>query len=206
MMSRLSAPTLILLGLVLAAAGCNDPVHDNDVASLGPEDPNVPPGPLHRPGQPCMWCHDGTGPASLAFATAGTVFQDMTDSTPLVAARVQMTDYDNAHVVMPETNCAGNFFVEAADWDLVFPVRVQVNYGATSALMISHWARSGVGCANCHVSTTVAMKLGLNVDPQASTSQVYLSAPIPCMLPTDCPSGFTCSGGMCQYPPSGCSQ
>src|SRR6185437_13022232 len=92
MRSRLAPPTLLLLGLVLAPTGCNDPVPDDEVASLGPEDPNVPPGPLHRPGQPCMACHDGTGPASLAFATAGTIFQDMPDTTPLVAGRVQITD------------------------------------------------------------------------------------------------------------------
>ena len=221
----MSRRAMLLLGVLLAAAGCNDPVHDDAVASLGPEDPNVPPGPLHRPGQPCMVCHDGTGPAALAFATAGTIFQDGTNPTPLVSATVQITDI-NDKTMSPETNCAGNFFVEAVDFDLVYPLHAQVFYGSQNVQMLSHIAKTG-GCADCHLSPTVATKLGLTVDPQASTGQIYMNfatpcsatAPCPsgfgclnsvclqgCAVATDCESGFICADGVCQYPPSGCSQ
>ena len=56
------------------ARATSNPVHDNEVAALGPEDPSVPPGPDHRPGQPCLVCHGGSGPASAQFAVGGTVY------------------------------------------------------------------------------------------------------------------------------------
>ena len=42
---------------------------------------------------------------------------------------MQITDINNMTVLLPETNCAGNFFVEAVDWSLIYPVHVQVDYG-----------------------------------------------------------------------------
>ena len=61
--------------LTWALVGCFvDPVHDEQVAALGPEPAGESPGPLHRPGQPCLVCHGGLGPAHQSFSVAGTVF------------------------------------------------------------------------------------------------------------------------------------
>ena len=169
---RLLGPAI----LAASAAACGDPVHDQLVASLGPETPGVPVGPLHRPGQPCLACHDGTGPAALAFATAGTVYQDASsqDSTPLVAATVQFTDFA-MNTFYARTNCAGNFFIEAVDWlngdpannipPVVFPVHIQINYGGQSTQMLSHMAKT-TSCAQCHVG----------VPSPASVPRVYLNS------------------------------
>jgi hypothetical protein len=158
----------VLLVAFAAAAlgGCRDPVHDDVVAALGPEDPSVPPGPLHRPGQPCLACHDGTGPASLAFGTAGTVFQDVMNPYPLVAATVVLTDAV-MNVSTAETNCAGNFFLEAVDWNPAFPVHVQVTFGNQSSQMQSHMGKAD-SCATCHVgvvSPSTVPQVYLNYDP-----------------------------------------
>ncbi len=66
-MSR--APALLVAVAVLATlavgGACGgDPVHDEEVAALGPEPGGGAPGPEHRPGQPCLVCHGGSGPAS----------------------------------------------------------------------------------------------------------------------------------------------
>jgi hypothetical protein len=170
--------TLFALALPLALAletGCNDPVHDAQIAALGPEDPAVPVGPLHRPGQPCLACHDGNGPASLAFGTAGTVFQDAMDPTPMVSAIVQLTDAAT-NVTSAETNCAGNFFVELVDWTPVFPVHVQVIYGDMSSQMLSHFDRY-TSCAQCHTGTVSSSSVG----------QIYLNADPMAYLPSGCP-------------------
>ena len=217
-MTRAGLFVIVAAALAAAAAGCKDPVHDDAVSALPPEDPSVPPGPLHRPGQPCLVCHDGGGPGSLVFGTAGTIFQDQTDLTPLVAATVQLSDAtvcaagqtcnagacvssssgvtscsetqpcpspqicepDGCHDPCPVvtslvTNCAGNFWVEAVDWNPVFPVHVQVLYGDMSAQMLTHMGRS-TSCATCHTGTETAM----------STDHIYLN-----------PDPMT-------YPPSGC--
>ena len=39
------------------------------------EAPGVRRGPLHRPGQPCLLCHDGALGDPQRFTVAGTVFQ-----------------------------------------------------------------------------------------------------------------------------------
>src|SRR5262245_50333962 len=72
-------PRVLILGaslplLCLLAVGCTDPVRQAQIDKLGPEDPAVPVGPDHRPGQACVLCHSEGGPASSkAFAIAGTV-------------------------------------------------------------------------------------------------------------------------------------
>lgn len=63
--------------VVAAIAGCStDPVHDAEVAALGPEVPGMPKSlyEYHRAGQPCLVCHGGEGPAHTQFSFGGTVF------------------------------------------------------------------------------------------------------------------------------------
>src|ERR1700683_3328645 len=55
----------MLVGALMV--GCN-PVLDDAIADLGPEKPGVHPGPLHRPGQPCLLCHDGALGDPQAFS------------------------------------------------------------------------------------------------------------------------------------------
>src|SRR4051794_4421968 len=73
----------------LAFVSCGDPVSDARIAALGPEDPGVPPGPLHRPGQPCVVCHSRQGPAS-PFLVAGTVYSERGSKTPLANVAVDI--------------------------------------------------------------------------------------------------------------------
>ena len=84
---------LIGLGLTLAlASACYDPVHQDDVAALGDEDPNVAPGAFHRPGQPCLTCHSGSGPGDAIFSIAGTAYQVRGGTLPLDSAMITITD------------------------------------------------------------------------------------------------------------------
>jgi hypothetical protein len=134
---------------------CGDPVHDDDVKSLGPEDPKVLPGPLHRPGQPCLTCHGGRGPAKAQFSMAGTIYAALQDANgnpsklPLEAATVMLTDA-NKLTHKETTNQVGNFLVHVDDFTPAYPVHVQLSFGsAPPQPMISHIGRDG-SCAGCH--------------------------------------------------------
>jgi hypothetical protein len=138
--------------IVLAA--CDDPIRQQSIDSLGGEQPGVPKGPLHRPGQPCNVCHDGNGPGSSVFSFAGTVYQTPGTKVPLANALVRLVDsagkkYDTA------TNCAGNFFVMEADYAASFPVWTKVVFGVQPGgaplerVMGSPIYREG-SCAKCH--------------------------------------------------------
>jgi hypothetical protein len=148
-----AAVLLPILLAALAGAGCDDPVHDALVASLGPENPAVPPGPLHRPGQPCLACHDGTGPASMTMIFGGTAYEYYNQTAPLVAAQMSFTDSSMGPPFVTTTNCAGNFWVQATDWTPTFPVDVELFYGGFSPeKMRSHIGRA-YSCASCHTGT-----------------------------------------------------
>jgi hypothetical protein len=145
--------TLLLAGLALAGviAACDqDPVHDNEVTALGPEAPGVSPGATHRPGQPCLVCHGGSGPASLQFAVAGTIYQSQ--SGALVAqngATVTVVDATDL-VASAGTNEAGNFWVLQSQWAPTFPVHVEaVSFNDVTVSMFTHIGRDG-SCATCH--------------------------------------------------------
>ena len=84
------ARPLLALALI-GMAGC-DPVHDDAIAALGPETPGVRRGPLHRPGQPCLLCHDGALGDPQEFAVAGTVFQRPGNLMPVAEANVELVD------------------------------------------------------------------------------------------------------------------
>lgn len=158
--SRQIRSNLLALGVsvpVLLAGGCTDPVRDAEIAALGGEEPNVPPGENHRPGQPCVHCHTKGGPAEDSpFAVAGTVYETPEpDSPPAKGITVQFVDArGGAPRVLPVTNEAGNFYVLEKDWpDLSFPIRVALyNDPAKPPIqtMKSLIGREG-SCNYCHI-------------------------------------------------------
>ncbi len=145
---------LVSFAFAIALSSCNDPVHDAEVQALGPEDPNVPKGELHRPGQPCLVCHDN-------FSIGGTVYQDDL-TTPMNGATVTLTDSTGSQGVAT-TNAAGNFFLRTSDWKPVFPIGTYTASDGTNVIavsivgsdqnntaqMITHIGRDG-SCATCH--------------------------------------------------------
>jgi hypothetical protein len=164
-----SRARLVLLAAGSAAAfACADPVHDQTVDSLGPETPGVPPGPLHRPGQPCLACHGGDGPASLQFSVGGTVYAVRDQPAPALGPCVQIEDIDGDFWTSAPTNDAGNFFVAETDFAPNFPIRLSLvtcSSGVILQQMQTYAARDG-SCADCHSS------------PKGTTSAgpVYLAA------------------------------
>ena len=157
------ARAALVASSVLAFAGCQDAVHDQEVAALGGEAPGVSPGPDHRPGQPCTVCHGGQGPAKVKFTLAGTVFMDWGASAPAVNAELQFEDA-NGGTYHVQTNQAGNFYLQAGDWSPTFPVSVPLlSYGsgsnAASQVMTTDDNRDG-SCASCHGLTPSANSPG----------------------------------------------
>ncbi|MGH7295629.1 MAG: hypothetical protein ACRELB_11875, partial [Polyangiaceae bacterium] len=141
----------LLVAAALAASqsvGCNDAVHDEEVAALGPSD--GPNGPTHRAGQPCLVCHGGIGPAREAFAYAGTVVQDQRGSSGAEGVLVRAEDIDG-RTHTSTTNSAGNFFVTPGDFTPHYPMQMTVTSsdGSVSQPMITHIGRDG-SCATCH--------------------------------------------------------
>ena len=136
----------------LGTTACTpDPVHSQQVDDLGPEpDPNVHPGPEHRPGQPCVVCHGGRGPAGgQQFSVGGTVYRSPDDPTPVGGAIVHLVDANGATKDF-QTNNAGNFYAFVSSWNPVYPVRVTINPGQDSEYqMRTHVGRDG-SCAGCH--------------------------------------------------------
>lgn len=156
----------LLLGVAaLATAGCADPVHDDIVRSLGPEDPNVGPGPLHRPGQPCLACHGTEGPASQ-FSVGGTVYAVRDQPNAAAGALVQTEDIGGNYWTV-QTNEVGNFYVAEHDYAPVFPIKLTVLTAdlTVSQQMQTYAARDG-SCADCH----------LNPRSRSSVGPVYLFA------------------------------
>ena len=166
----------VCAGAIGLTFGCSDPVVDDAIDALGPEAPGVPEGPLHRPGQPCVLCHSSSGPGDLEMSFGGTVYQYPGDPRPLAGAFVDFIDSTGA-TYTTATNCAGNFFVQPADYSPHFPVWVTLRYGGVPVEMSSPIFREG-SCAVCHVEPKT-------VD---SAGQVYF-APDPSFL----------------FPPDGCS-
>src|ERR1019366_4307514 len=101
------------------------PVQDNAIAALGGEAPSVRRGPLHRPGQPCLLCHDGALGDPPAFSVAGTVFDRPSASQGVNGATVSLTDANDSGA-LAVTNSAGNFYVTPAQWTPTYPVTVTV--------------------------------------------------------------------------------
>ncbi len=156
------------LAVLSASAACvADPVLEDQIAELGPEDPEIPIGPHHRPNQPCLVCHSekgaAAGAASTIYSVAGTIYRDVSGRTdgmgdpPAIVWPVRVTLTDSKRVksdwrkVVLETNCAGNFYVKPQVFDPVYPMWVDVAYGDEGAgeTMISPIHREG-SCGFCH--------------------------------------------------------
>jgi hypothetical protein len=143
-------------------SGCQDLVRDNRVDELGDEDPGVPTGPLHRPGQPCLWCHAGDGPGDSVFSQAGTVYKTSDRLDPLPDAILHFIDSAQREFIVG-TNCAGNFFIDERDYAPSYPAWVSIEFGGATIDMSTPIFREG-SCAVCHF------------DPagRTSTGHVYL--------------------------------
>jgi hypothetical protein len=136
-----------VLLMLLGSVAC-DPVLDDAVSELGGEVGNVHPGPLHRPGQPCLLCHDGELGDPPEFSIAGTVFLQPTGTKAVNRATVELHGADDSTLRLV-TNAAGNFYVSANQFKPVFPLEVKVDYQNEVTTMHSVIGRDG-SCAGCH--------------------------------------------------------
>ncbi len=121
----------------------------------------------HRPGQPCLVCHDD-------FAIAGTVFLRAGDGVGVEGADVLIAD-DRGHLFAARTNRTGNFMVEvdgdlraprqrergrlSIPWKPVFPLQVAVRHGELLQVMESRVHREG-SCGACHTEEAGAASAG----------------------------------------------
>lgn len=129
--------------------GCflQDPLQRAEVEALGPEDPAVAVGPLHRPGQPCAACHRSDGPAS-PFVAAGTIYRDPV--TTIAVADVEVLLIDSLRKSFTtKTNCVGNFYVRPGEFRAVSPFWTSVQLGEFPFEMESPIHREA-SCAKCH--------------------------------------------------------
>ena len=148
--------------------GCVDETHEEAVQALGPEQPGVPKGPLHRPGQPCLTCHGGEGPASAQFTVAGTLYALQGQPDPAISAVAQIEDI-LGRIWNAKTNAAGNFYVSPSEFTPQYPTQMNVipagGDPSQAIPMIGFAGRSG-SCADCHKATA----------GQTSPGPVYVAA------------------------------
>lgn len=140
-------PGLAALLAGASALGCDDPIRERTIAALGPEVAGVPPGPLHRAGQPCVVCHDGRS-SVREFVVAGTVYVTADAPLPAPGVVVELVDADK-RTFRAATNCAGNFFIEPADFAPRYPVFVALEAANLRVEMDTPVQRDG-SCAACH--------------------------------------------------------
>jgi mono/diheme cytochrome c family protein len=138
----LAATWAALLGM-----GCGDPVRDDATAALGPENPGVQEGPLHRPGQPCVLCHSDEGGAP-PFTLGGTIYIVGDSPRPADGIDVLIVDRDNV-TFRAVSNCAGNFFVRTEEFTPDYPIWLTLRGGNVTRDMDSPVYREG-SCAACH--------------------------------------------------------
>lgn len=162
------------LALLLAACLGTSP-EDAEREALGPYGDDDDGDPEHRPGQPCLVCHD-------EFVVAGTVFLYADDDVGVGGAVVEVEDAEGRIFSAP-TNRTGNFMVSVKGgisapqlsrrgnllipWDPVFPLRVNVRRNGVERDMESWIWREGA-CAGCHVGSA---------DTAESVARVYLLEP-----------------------------
>ncbi|MEO6601888.1 MAG: hypothetical protein ABIQ16_18565 [Polyangiaceae bacterium] len=142
----LRALVIVVAGSV-AISACGDPVRDRAREALGPEQPGVSPGPLHRPGQPCLVCHSDQG-GEEPFLSAGTVFISRDSRMPIENVKVNFLD-SAAHRYTAVTNCAGNFIVRPGDFAVDTPYWVSMQRDDVYREMDTAIYREG-SCSACH--------------------------------------------------------
>lgn len=140
----------VLFTLASISAACGDPVYDARIEALGPEDPDVEPGPLHRPAQPCVACHDGSDADVERFSVAGTVYAYRGSDTPAPDVKVELIDARGKKRIA-KTNCAGNFYLTIEQFDPTYPIWTSLVVGDYRIDMQSRIGRDG-SCASCHAA------------------------------------------------------
>ncbi len=184
--SKTGSGLLLATAIALAIGGaCTDPSRDREIEALGGEDPAVPPGPDHRPGQPCVLCHSEGGPAEkIPFAVAGTIYE-----TPAPGAKgadgviVQLVDANGGVPRFAgQSGPSGNFFIQKQDWpDMAFPLRValdQTAEGKPVQTMQSLIGRDG-SCNYCHEPNLEPPLNDLEADrARYKIPQIYLNGAV----------------------------
>jgi hypothetical protein len=149
------ASTMVVSATLATLLAC-DPVYDDAMTALGPEAPGVRRGPLHRPGQPCLLCHDGAIGDPQRFTVAGTVYETPGALSPAVGATVALLDANAVAPFTLFTNNAGNFYATPSQYNPTFPIRVTVT-GPNGQMALMQTLIEGNGqvapngsCASCH--------------------------------------------------------
>lgn len=145
-----------IVGLGGIASACVDPIREQAILELGDEVPEIPVGPLHRAGQPCLLCHDGA--VATPFSVAGTIHLDVESDKPAVSALVRLSD-GLGHEHRVATNCAGNFFVRPGDFDPAWPLWARIEYDGWIQEMESPINADG-SCGSCHAPSTHPQSAG----------------------------------------------
>jgi hypothetical protein len=178
--------------IVLVLSCSSDPVTSGQIDALPGENPNAPIGEFHRAGQPCVLCHDPTGPASNSpFSVAGTVFAQPQNAVGVDQATVAMTDASGSSFTVT-TNCVGNFFVRrpgsgdgGPTWDPEFPIFVRVFKNGLARTMQGQIGRER-SCANCHTDPNPTL-FPLQVYSSAGHIHLYLQGDSPPPPSSTCP-------------------
>ncbi len=143
-----------LLIAALGLAGCPSPVNDDAIDALGGECEGVPENEFHRPGQPCVLCHGEYQGDSPILSIGGTIFATPSQPIPVEGAKVTLTDA-NGETQERVTNCIGNFFIPADEWQPAFPLAAQIECpipgteDVRTLVMGTRISRDG-SCAGCH--------------------------------------------------------
>ncbi|MFO0734653.1 MAG: hypothetical protein U0270_02185 [Labilithrix sp.] len=146
------------LALVIGLASCLDPVQSAKKDALGDEVSGVSEGPEHRPGQPCLVCHEGGIGSPPEFAVAGTVFRDSASRVGLSDVTVRLQDA-NGVTHTEVTNRVGNFYVRPETFSPAYPMRVSLAYQGATVEMRTNIGRDGA-CATCHTGPRGARSPG----------------------------------------------
>jgi hypothetical protein len=136
-----------VMTLAAVLLGACDPVQNDAIAALGGETGGHP-GPQHRPGQPCLLCHDGALGDPAEFSIAGTVYLRPTGVEPAQGATVELKAADGASFEVV-TNRAGNFYVSPDQFSPKFPLQTTVALQGRNVAMLTNIGRDG-SCAGCH--------------------------------------------------------
>jgi hypothetical protein len=165
---------MVIAGFAAAVGSCvNDPVQNTRLSALGDDFPaGLEETAYHRPGQPCLTCHDEKrGSSSAKFAVAGTIFwgtcnidkteaaddkvrNERCDLTPVRDAEVRLINTGGGRACAV-TNCWGNFTFPTNDARIEFPFLVSVaKKGLDGQYLVQtqmggHISREG-SCAGCH--------------------------------------------------------